>query len=172
MENTARLNFDAVTELRSVGFFAFRGKCIERAFTSEVTTLKKRVLVVDDEPGVGRVLRIRLRLSGYDVITTTNGGEAVEIVRTQRPDIVLLDVVMGEVSGLDVLDRVRNFSQVPVIIFTGHPEITHLASELGANDFIAKPFDPDILIRKIELALGTGRASKGSDEDQGQGSCS
>jgi len=123
----------------------------------DTTALRKRVLVVDDEQGIGKVLRIRLGLSGYDVITTTNGSEAVELVRTQRPDIVLLDVVMGDVSGLDVLDRVRNFSQVPIIVFTGRPEIAQIASKLGANDVIAKPFDVDDLAIKIERVLDSKR---------------
>lgn len=123
----------------------------------DTTALRKRVLVVDDEPGIGKVLRIRLGLSGYDVITTTRGGEAVELVRTQRPDIVLLDVVMGDVSGLEVLDQVRNFSQVPIIVFTGRPEIAQIASKLGANDFIAKPFDVDDLAIKIERVFESKR---------------
>ncbi len=120
----------------------------------EKTHLKRRVLVVDDDPGIGRVLRINLGLSGYDVITTTSGAEAINLVRTTKPDIVLLDVVMDDVTGLDVLDQVRNFSQVPVIMFTGRAEVASLAVKIGANDSIAKPFDPELLVEKIKLALG------------------
>ena len=123
----------------------------------ETTASKKRVLVVDDEQGIGKVLRIRLGLSGYDVITATGGSEAVELIRTERPDIVLLDVVMGDVSGLEVLDRVRNFSRVPIIVFTGRPEIAQIASKLGANDFIAKPFDVDDLVTHIDRVLSSKR---------------
>jgi two-component system, OmpR family, response regulator RpaB len=116
---------------------------------------KKLVLVVDDEPGIGKVLRIKLGLSGYKVITTTNGAEAVELVRTHKPDVMLLDVLMPDVTGMDVLERVRTFSQVPIIVFTGRPDIAQFALKLGANGYIAKPFNPDLLVDKIRLVLNT-----------------
>jgi DNA-binding response OmpR family regulator len=114
---------------------------------------KRRILVVDDEPGIGNILRIKLRLHGYEVITTTSGAEAIEIIRTQEPDIVLLDVLMPVVTGMEVLDKVRSFSQVPIIIFTAKPDIVQFAMKLGANDSIAKPFEPDQLVAKIESVL-------------------
>jgi DNA-binding response OmpR family regulator len=117
---------------------------------------KKRVLVVDDEPGIGNVLRIKLGLVGFDVITTTSGAEAIDLVRTQEPDIMLLDILMPDVTGMDVLDRVRAFSQVPIIVFTGRPDIAQFARKIGANDYIAKPFDPDLLVQKIGAILNPG----------------
>ena len=110
---------------------------------------KKRVLVVDDEPGIGNVLRIKLRLAGYEVTTTTSGAEAINIIRTQKPDVVLLDILMPDVSGFDVLEKVRPFSSVPIIAFTARREIADIAVKNGANDFIAKPFDPDQMVQKI-----------------------
>ena len=126
--------------------------------------LRKCVLVVDDEPRIGRMLRIKLGLSGYDVKTATSGAEAVELVRSQKPDIMLLDLLMPDVTGMDVLDQVRTFSQVPIIVFTGRPEIAQLASKLGANDYIAKPFNPDSLVQKIESVLASSRNSRGHYE--------
>ena len=114
---------------------------------------KKRVLVVDDEPGIGNILRIKLRFHGYEVITTTSGAEAIELIRTQKPDIVLLDILMPDVTGMDVLDRVRAFSQVPIIVFTAKPDIAQFALKNGANDSIAKPFNPDQLVAKLESVL-------------------
>ena len=114
---------------------------------------KRRILVVDDEQGIGNILRIKLRLHGYEVITTTSGAEAIEIIRTQEPDIVLLDVLMPVVTGMEVLDKVRSFSQVPIIIFTAKPDIIQIALKNGANDSIAKPFEPDHLVAKIESVL-------------------
>ncbi len=135
---------------------------------NEAAGPKTRVLVVDDEPGILKVLETELRLSGYETITTTSGAEAIEIVRTQKPDIVLLDVVMPGVTGLEVLQHVREFSQVPVIIFTGHPTVIKLAMQNGADDSIAKPFDPDLLIAKIRLVLHPHRARKGNNCAQRQ----
>jgi len=114
---------------------------------------KGEILVVDDDPRIGKILQINLGLSGYDVITTTRGAEAIEIVRNREPDIVLLDVVMPDVTGLEMLEELRRFSQVPVILFTGHPKIVEMALASGANDSIAKPFDLDLLAEKIRLCL-------------------
>jgi len=127
---------------------------------------KKRILIVDDEPAIGNFLRIKLRLSGYDVITTTSGAEAVEIVRTQEPDVILLDVLMPDVTGMDVLERIRAFSKVPVIIFTGRSEIAQIATKLGAIDYISKPFDPDVIVEKIRSVLSTEQSDKGNDANK------
>lgn len=123
---------------------------------------RKRILVVDDEPRIGNILRIKLGLAGYDVITTTSGAEAIELARTQEPDIILLDILMPDVTGMNVLDRVRAFSQVPIIIFTGHPDIAQFAQKLGATDFVAKPFNFDLLMAKIKLVLNTSGYTKKS----------
>ena len=124
----------------------------------------KRVLVVDDEPGIGNFLRVKLRLAGYDILNTTSGAEAIELVQTQQPDVMLLDIFMPDVTGMDVLERVRAFSQVPIIVFTGRPEIASFASKLGANDYIAKPFNPDLLVEKIKSVLITSQTAKGTNE--------
>lgn len=122
---------------------------------------KKRVLVVDDQPGIANVLRIKLRLAGYDVITTTSGVEAVELVRAQEPDIMLLDSLIPDMTGADVFDRVRTFSVVPIIICSARADGVRFARTCGADDFIAKPYDPDHLIDKIRSVLKTNRRIKG-----------
>lgn len=109
---------------------------------------------------IGNFLRIQLSLAGYDVTTTTSGAEAIEIVRTKEPDIMLLDVLMPDVTSMEVLEQVRAFSKVPIIVFTGRPEIFEFVRKLGASDYIAKPFNPDLLVEKISLVLGTSRSAK------------
>jgi two-component system, OmpR family, KDP operon response regulator KdpE len=113
----------------------------------------KRVLVVDDEPGILKVVEIQLRLNGYGSITTTSGAEAIRLVREQKPDLVLLDVLMPDVTGLDVLDSVRTFSNVPVIIFSADQSVINMAATLGASGSVPKPFKPDDLMRKIKSFL-------------------
>ncbi len=115
----------------------------------------KRVLVVDDEPGIGHVLRIKLKMAGFDVITTTSGAEAIELVRTKKPDIVLLDILMPDVTGFDVLKSVRTFSSVPIVVFTARQEIVEIALKNGANDSVGKPFDPEQLVAKIKQLLSS-----------------
>jgi two-component system KDP operon response regulator KdpE len=114
---------------------------------------KKRVLVVDDEPAILRILRINLRLSGYDVITTISGEEALHLVESQQPDIMLLDLLMTPMSGLDVLKKLRTFSQVPVIVLTGRGDKAAVAFREGANDVLVKPFKPEELTKKIRTLL-------------------
>ncbi len=121
---------------------------------------KQRVLIVDDEPGMGKLLGIKLRLCNYDVITTTSGEEAIRLVRTEAPDVVLLDILMPGVTGFDVLERVRAFSQIPIIVFTARPDVFKMAMSLGANDFVAKPFNPDHLVEKIRLVSTNERHRK------------
>ncbi len=114
---------------------------------------KKRVLVVDDEPAIGNVVRIKLRICGYDVTVANRGSEAISLIKREEPDLVLLDILMPDVTGFEVLAEVRKFSSVPVIIFTARREIADAALKYGANDYIAKPFDPDRLVEKVKTVL-------------------
>ncbi len=114
---------------------------------------KKRVLVIDDESGVLRFVRISLSAAGYEVITTTNGEEGLKLVESAKPDIMLLDILMMPLTGLDVLVRLREFSQIPVVVFTAKSDLGEKAIEEGANGFIAKPFLPEQLVSKIEDTL-------------------
>lgn len=114
---------------------------------------KKRVMVVDDEPGVLRFVSISLSVVGYEVITTTSGEEALKLVDTAKPDIILLDLLMALLTGFEVLKRLRAFSKLPVIVFTARGDIGAQTLEEGANGFIAKPFMPEHLVKKIEDTL-------------------
>jgi DNA-binding response OmpR family regulator len=114
---------------------------------------RKRVLVVDDEPGIVRILEIKLRLHGYDVTGVTSGAEAVEQARTAEPDLVLLDILMPGMNGMEVLEKVRGFSQVPVIVFSARSDVIKIAMTMGADDSVAKPFDPDYMLEKVRAVL-------------------
>jgi len=114
---------------------------------------RKRVLVVDDEPGIVKVVGIKLRLHGYDVMTATSGVEAVKLAREWHPDILILDILMPGMSGVEVLEKVRVFSRAPVIVFSASPDIARFAAGMGAADFVAKPFDPDHMVEKIRKVL-------------------
>ncbi len=111
------------------------------------------MLVIDDEPGVLRFTSVSLTVAGYEVITTTSGEEALKLVESAKPDIMLLDVLMTPLTGFDVLEKLRAFSNLPVIIFTARNDIGAQALKEGANGFIAKPFRPEQLLQKIEDTL-------------------
>jgi two-component system KDP operon response regulator KdpE len=114
---------------------------------------KERVLVVDDHPKVLRFVEIDLRLRGFEVVTTTSGEEALELVKSAEPDIMLLDIVMPELDGFDVLEKLRNFTNLPVIAFSASPGNHAKSMHMGANDFMPKPFDADELARRIRRLL-------------------
>ncbi len=111
-----------------------------------------RVLVVDDEPRILNFLSSKLKVYGYEVLTASNGTEALEQVQAQEPDLVVLDVMMPITDGFETLKELRTFSSVPVIILsakgTNADKVKGL--HLGADDYLAKPFSPDELIARIE----------------------
>lgn len=114
---------------------------------------KGKIMLVDDEPSILKVLSIKLRVSGYQVISALNGDEALKLIKSEKPDVVLLDVIMPGMDGFEVLQKLRAFSKLPVIVVSARPEYSRQAMTLGANAFIAKPFDIDELLKKIEQFL-------------------
>jgi two-component system KDP operon response regulator KdpE len=118
-------------------------------------TKKKRqcVLVVDDHPKVLRFIEIDLKLRGFEVITTSSGSEALELVKSAKPDIMLLDIIMPGMDGFEVLRKLRDFTRLPVIAFSASPGNYHEAMRLGANDFMPKPFQPDEMVSKIKALI-------------------
>ena len=115
---------------------------------------KKCILVVDDHPKVLRFIEIDLRVRSFEVITTTSSEEALELVRSAQPDIMLLDIVMPIMDGLEVLKKLRAFTDMPVIAFSASPENYDDAMYLGANDFMMKPFNPEEMASRIRALLG------------------
>jgi CheY-like chemotaxis protein len=130
--------------------------CINRLlinFMSNTGEKKHTVLVVDDQPKVLRFLEIDLRFRGFEVITTTSGEEALQLIRSARPDIMLLDILMPEMDGFEVLRQLRAFSQLPVIAFSSSVANYDEAIQLGANAFVSKPFKADDMLNKIHACL-------------------
>jgi DNA-binding response OmpR family regulator len=119
-----------------------------------VAEARKRVLVVDDERAILTVLRVKLGISGYDVATASSGEEALALINSMHPDIMLLDVIMPGMDGFEVLEKVRAVSELPVIVISARPENRQRALNLRANDFLAKPLDVDELVGRIEVLLG------------------
>lgn len=115
----------------------------------------KRILVVDDEPRMIGFIRMNLELEGYQVIEAHDGLQALEAVRTQLPDIVLLDVMMPNLDGFETLRMLREFSTIPVIMLTakGEEDDRVYGLELGADDYVAKPFGPRELSSRVRAVL-------------------
>lgn len=115
----------------------------------------KLVLVVDDEPRMVSFMRMNLELEGMRVATASNGREAVDQVRETMPDIILLDIMMPVLDGFEALRRIRQFTQVPVIVLTAKDEEEDRIRglELGADDYVGKPFSHRELVSRIRAVL-------------------
>ena len=113
------------------------------------------VLVVDDDPAIQRTLAIGLRARGFHVLPARDGRTAVEAVQEDDPDVVLLDLGLPDLSGVDVLRKVREHSQVPVIVLSArHGSDNKVeALDVGADDYVTKPFGMDELLARVRAAV-------------------
>jgi two-component system KDP operon response regulator KdpE len=115
----------------------------------------KLILVVDDEERMARFVRLNLEHDGFQVIEAYRGIQAVQIIRERMPDVVLLDVMMPDMDGFEVLQLIRENNQVPVIMLTakGEEDDKVKGLELGADDYITKPFSPRELVSRVKAVL-------------------
>ncbi|MFO0875730.1 MAG: response regulator, partial [Phycisphaerales bacterium] len=117
-----------------------------------------RVLVVDDEAALARALAINLRARGFEVETAGTGAAALDLVARFRPDVVLLDLGLPDLDGIEVLEGIRGWSPVPVIVLSarasGDDKIDAL--DVGADDYVTKPFDMNELTARVRAAARRG----------------
>ena len=113
------------------------------------------VLAVDDETGILRLIKLELAEQGLRVVTAGSGEEALRLAEEQRPDLVLLDIIMPEMTGLEVMRRLREQSNAPIILVTAKDSDSDKVRglELGADDYIVKPFSPEELGARIRAVL-------------------
>src|SRR5512134_3232229 len=114
-----------------------------------------RILIVDDEPAVTDLLAYNLRKSHYDVLTAADGRTALKLAQESKPDLILLDLMIPEVDGLDVCRELRKSSGVPIIMITARgEEIDRVVGlEIGADDYVTKPFSVRELMARIKAVL-------------------
>jgi two-component system phosphate regulon response regulator PhoB len=134
------------------------------------TRVIPRILVVDDEPDAVELLRVNLRSSGYEVITAADGEEALKKARALLPNLIILDVMLPEVDGLEVckiLRRDPTVSATPIIMLTAKAaEIDRvLGLELGADDYVTKPFSPRELVLRVKRLLRSEAAGENKSDE-------
>ncbi len=115
----------------------------------------KLILVVDDEERMARFIRLNLEHDGFQVVEAHKGMDAINELRTKMPDVVLLDVMMPDIDGFEVLQLIRETSSVPVIMLTakGEEDDRVKGLELGADDYVTKPFSPRELVSRVRAVL-------------------
>jgi two-component system, OmpR family, KDP operon response regulator KdpE len=113
------------------------------------------VLIVDDEPQIARALRVALSSRGYDVRTAGNGETALDLIASDAPDVILLDLGLPGIDGVEVVRRLRGWSRVPVIVVSVREAQSDKVAALdaGADDYLTKPFGMDELLARIRAAL-------------------
>jgi DNA-binding response OmpR family regulator len=119
------------------------------------TATSKKVLIVDDEPDILQLVKLYLEKEGYRTVTATTGTAALKLVKDERPDLVILDLMLPELDGLEVCKRIRatpETSLLPVLMLTAKAEEsdTVIGLELGADDYVTKPFSPKALIARVK----------------------
>ncbi len=126
---------------------------------------RRKILVVDDEPKLVRVVREYLEHDGYRVVSAGDGREALDRFRQERPDLVVLDLMLPELDGLEVCRRIRRDSGVPIIMLTARAEELDelIGLELGADDYVAKPFSPRTLLARVRSVLRRAVPVEGSE---------
>ncbi|MGF0311227.1 response regulator [Rhodococcus sp. IEGM1428] len=125
-----------------------------------------KVLVVDDEPQIVRALRINLAARGYNVVTASTGTGALRAIASEHPDVVILDLGLPDIGGLDVLAGLRGWSEIPVIVLSARTDSGDKieALDAGADDYITKPFGMDEFLARLRVAVRR-RASRTSSAE-------
>lgn len=117
--------------------------------------MAQRILVVDDEAAIVELVEYNLEREGFEVLTEAEGPKAVERARAERPDLIILDVMLPGMSGMDVCRELRKTTDVPIILLTARKDEVDrvLGLELGADDYVTKPFSPRELVARVKAIL-------------------
>jgi DNA-binding response OmpR family regulator len=114
----------------------------------------RRILAVDDDNDIVDIIKIILEDEGYEVSTLTNGRDVMQTISLQRPDLILLDVMLGGIDGRDICRAIKGdalLGNIPIVMISASHNLHNLLTEVGApDDFLAKPFDIDHLIKKVK----------------------
>src|SRR5579862_8264496 len=121
-----------------------------------------RVLVVDDEPQILRALRINLRARQYDVATAASGTQALDEAAAHPPDLVILDLGLPDMNGVDVIDGLRGWTAAPIIVLSGRADSSDKVEALdaGADDYVTKPFGMEELLARMRAAVRRGGSAE------------
>ncbi len=123
-----------------------------------------KILIADDDPQILRALKVTLRARGYEIITAADGAEALELAAAQHPDLVMLDLGMPKLDGVEVIEGLRGWTQVPILVVSGRSDASDKVDALdaGADDYVTKPFAIDEILARIRAL--TRRVVAPSDE--------
>jgi len=121
--------------------------------------MAKRILVVDDEVQLVEMVKMRLEASGYEILSAYNGQEALDKARDEKPDLIILDLMLPKLDGYKVCRMLKfdeKYKSIPIILFTARVQKSdkEIGTQVGADAYITKPFEPQVLLSKIKELLG------------------
>ena len=119
----------------------------------------KRVLICDDDPAILRVLQVNLEVEGYETLLAHHGEEALEIANREKPDLIILDIMMPRLDGYQTCERLKgadDTKDIPVVFLSAKAQQSDIeeGKKYGVADYLTKPFDPDTLVETIERLIG------------------
>jgi DNA-binding response OmpR family regulator len=116
----------------------------------------KRILVVDDDPDIGIMIKIMLEYQGYSVVVTERAEKAEELIRADHFGLLIMDMLLSGMNGTDICTRLKqdkSLSHIPVIMISAHPNAKEICMNAGAEDFVSKPFDMQDMLAKIDRLI-------------------
>ena len=128
--------------------------------------IREKILVVEDEKTIARFISTVLSGSGYEAMQARSGAEALSMISSHCPDLIILDLGLPDMDGLDILRQLRSWSSLPVVVVSArsHEKDKVTALDLGADDYLTKPFGTDELLARVRTAIRHTRTSSGNDE--------
>ena len=134
-------------------------------------TIRDKILIIEDEQSIARFISTILTANGYETILARTGGEGLSIVSSNCPDLVILDLRLPDMDGMDILKGLRSWSSLPVVVVSArsHEKDKVAALDMGADDYLTKPFGTDELLARVRTAMRHTRTATGNDELARQG---
>jgi DNA-binding response OmpR family regulator len=134
----------------------------------ETGVSRPRILVIDDEENVCELITLYFERAGYEVVTSPDGSEATDLIRSQKPDLVILDLMLPGIDGLEVCKEIRKLTNIPIIMLSAKVDEVDrvLGLEIGADDYVTKPFSPRELLARVKAVLRRAAYIPMPDEQQ------
>ena len=129
-------------------------------------TIRDKILIIEDEQSIARFISTILTANGYETLLARTGGEGLSIVSSNCPDLVILDLGLPDMDGMDILKSLRSWSSLPVVVVSArsHEKDKVAALDMGADDYLTKPFGTDELLARVRTAIRHTRTASGNDE--------
>lgn len=129
-------------------------------------TIREKVLVIEDEKTISQFISTVLNNNGYEAVQARSGSEALSMISSHCPDLIILDLGLPDMDGLDILRKLREWSSLPVVVVSArsHEKDKVLALDMGADDYLTKPFGTDELLARVRTAIRHTRTASGNDE--------